>query len=112
MPAPDAVFIYIGTHPSEAAARGDYDVVKDFHAGDAVGSYDATVITRDSAGKVHVDEGETATRHGAWASAAVGAVAGIWFPPALTGSATVGATVGGMGAVAGRYFRGRCQKVR
>ena len=27
----DGVFIYIGTYPSEVAARGDYDVVKDLH---------------------------------------------------------------------------------
>ena len=33
----DAVFIYIGTYPSEAAARDDYDVVKDLHAAGAVG---------------------------------------------------------------------------
>jgi hypothetical protein len=25
----DGVFIYIGTYPSEVAARGDYDIVKD-----------------------------------------------------------------------------------
>ena len=37
-------------------------MVKDFHAGAAVGSYDATVITRDNAGRVHVDEDEMATR--------------------------------------------------
>ena len=29
MAKPDAVFIYIGTYPNEAAARADYDVVKD-----------------------------------------------------------------------------------
>jgi hypothetical protein len=29
----DAVFIYIGTYPDGAAARADYDVVKDLHAG-------------------------------------------------------------------------------
>jgi uncharacterized membrane protein len=103
MAAPDAVFIYIGTYPSEAAARRDYDVVKDFHAGDAAGTYDATVVTRDNAGKVHVDEDEMATRHGAWAGAAVGAVAGIWFPPDLIGSATVGAAVGEVG---GQLWRG------
>ena len=106
MAAPDAVFIYIGTYPSEAAARADYDVVKDFHAGDAAGTYDATVITRDNVGKVHVNEDELATRHGAWAGAAVGAVAGIWFPPALIGSATAGATVGGMGAQLRRGMSG------
>jgi len=31
MAKPDAVFIYIGTYPSEAAACADYDVVKDLH---------------------------------------------------------------------------------
>ncbi len=41
MAKPDAVFIYIGTYPGEAAARADYDVVKDLHAVGAVGTYDA-----------------------------------------------------------------------
>jgi hypothetical protein len=45
MAKPDAVFIYIGTYPDEAAARNDYDVVK------------------DDAGKVHVNKDEMATRH-------------------------------------------------
>lgn len=39
MAKPDAVFIYIGTYPSEAAARADYDVAKDLHAAGAVGTY-------------------------------------------------------------------------
>src|SRR5664279_293406 len=63
----DGVFIYIGTYPSEAVARGDYEVVKDLHALDAVGSYDAAVITKDDSGKVNVNKDETSTRHGAWA---------------------------------------------
>ena len=41
MAKPETVFIYIGTYPSEAAARDDYGVVKDLHAADAVGTYDA-----------------------------------------------------------------------
>ena len=41
MAKPDAVFIYIGTYPRRAAARADYDVVKDLHAVGAVGTYDA-----------------------------------------------------------------------
>ena len=73
MAKPDAVFIYIGTYPSEAAARADYDVVKDLHAAGAVGTYDAAVVTKDDAGKVHVNKDEMATRHGAWGGAAVGA---------------------------------------
>ena len=72
----EAVFIYIGTYPSEAAARDDYGVVKDLHAGGAVGTYDAAVVTKDDAGKVHVNKDEMATRHGAWGGAAVGAAVG------------------------------------
>jgi hypothetical protein len=60
----DGVFIYIGTYPSEVAARGDYDVVKDLHRAGAVGSYDAAVITKDDDGKVHVNKDETATGAG------------------------------------------------
>jgi uncharacterized membrane protein len=103
MAKPDAVFIYIGTYPSEAAARDDYEVVKGLHAAGAVGTYDASVVTKDFAGKVHVNKDETATRHGAWGGAAVGAVVGILFPPAIIGTAIVGAAVGGVG---GHLWRG------
>ena len=61
----DGVVTYIRTHPSEAVAQGDYDVVKDLHALGAVGSYDAAAITNDDDGKVHVNKDETSTRHGA-----------------------------------------------
>jgi uncharacterized membrane protein len=103
MAKPDAVFIYIGTYPSKAAARADYDIVKDLHAAGAVGTYDAAVVTKDDAGKVHVNKDETATRHGAWGGAAVGAVVGILFPPSIIGTAIVGAAVGGVG---GHLWRG------
>jgi uncharacterized membrane protein len=103
MAKPDAVFIYVGTYPSEAGARADYGVVKDLHAAGAIGTYDAAVITKDDAGKVHVSKDEMATRHGAWGGAAVGALIGILFPPAIIGSAAVGAAVGGVG---GHLWRG------
>ncbi len=103
MAKPDAMFIYIGTYPSEAAARDDYAVVQDLHSLGAVGSYDAAVVTKDDAGKVHVNKDEMATRHGAWGGAAAGAVVGILFPPAIIGSAVVGAAVGGVG---GHLWRG------
>ncbi len=103
MSKPDAVFIYIGTYPDEAAARADYAVVKDLHAAGAVGTYDAAVVTKDNAGKVHVNKDETATRHGAWGGAAVGAVVGILFPPPIIVGAAVGAAVGGVG---GHLWRG------
>jgi len=103
MAKPDAVFIYIGTYPSEAAARDDYDVVKDLHAAGAIGTYDAAVVTKDAAGQVHVNKDEMATRHGAWGGAAAGALVGILFPPSIIGTALVGAAVGGVG---GHLWRG------
>ena len=99
----EAVFIYIGTYPSEAGARADYDIVKDLHAVDAVGTYDASVVTKDDSGKVHVNKDEMATRHGAWGGAGVGAFIGLLFPPAIIGTAAVGAAVGG---VSGHLWRG------
>jgi len=103
MAKPEAVFIYIGTYPSEAAARDDYGVIKDLHAGGAVGTYDAAVVTKDDSGKVHVNKDEMATRHGAWGGAAVGAVVSILFPPSLIAGAAVGAAAGGVG---GHLWRG------
>ena len=99
----DPVFVYVGTYPSEASARADYDVVKDLHAAGAVGTYDASVVTKDPDGKVHVNKDETSTRHGAWGGAAVGALVGIIFPPSIVVGAAVGATVGG---VSGHLWKG------
>ena len=99
----DGTFIYVGTYPSEAAARSDYDVVKDLHSLGAVGTYDAAVVTKDPSGKVHVNKDEMATRHGAWGGAAAGALVGILFPPSIIGTALVGAAVGG---VSGHLWRG------
>jgi uncharacterized membrane protein len=99
----DGMFLFIGTYPSEDAARDDYDIVKDLHALDAVGSYDAAVITKDAKGKVHVNKDEMATRHGGWGGAAAGAVVGMLFAPAVLGTALVG---GAIGAAGGHLARG------
>ena len=103
MANPDGVFIYLGTYPDEASARGDYDVVKDLHATGVVGTYDAAVIRKDENGKVHVNKDEMATRHGGWGGAAAGAVIGILFPPSIIGTAIVGGAIGG---VSGHLWRG------
>ena len=99
----DGMFLFIGTYADEAAARDDYAIVKDLHAEDVVGTYDAAVITKDASGKVHVNKDEMATRHGGWGGAAAGAVIGILFPPAIIGSAVVGGAIGGIG---GPLWRG------
>jgi uncharacterized membrane protein len=99
----DSVFIYVGTYPDKTQARDDYQAVKDLHSVGAVGTYDAAVVTKDNLGKVHVSKDEMATRHGAWGGAAAGALVGILFPPAVIGTALVGAAVGG---ISGHLWRG------
>jgi len=47
----------------------DYQVVKDLHSADVIGTYDAAVITKDSSGKVHVNKDEMAARHNSARSA-------------------------------------------
>ncbi len=96
MASTDSTFIFIATYPDEAAARDDYQVVKDLHSRGLVGSYDAAVVTKDANGKVHENKDETATRHGAWWGVAAGAAVGLMFPPAVVGAAVVGGVAGGV----------------
>ena len=103
MATPESVFIYVGAYPDEAAARDDYQIIKNLHSAGAVGTYDAAVVTKDYDGKVHVNKDEMATRHGAWGGAAAGAVVGILFPPSIIASVAVGAGIGGVG---GHLWRG------
>jgi uncharacterized membrane protein len=93
----EAVFLYIGTYRDEATARSEYKLVKELHTLKAVGSYDAVVVTKDDAGRVHVNKDETAVRHGGWGGAVAGAVVGVLFPPSLLAAAAAGAAVGGVG---------------
>jgi len=92
----DGTFILVATYPDEAAARADYQVVKQAHAQGLVGSYDAAVITKDRNGKIHENKDETSTRHGAWWGVAAGAAVGVLFPPSLLGAAAVGGVIGGV----------------
>ena len=61
-----------------------------------IGTYDSAVIRREADGKVRVTKTEKPTQHGAWTGAGVGALVGIMFPPAIIGSAIVGAGAGGL----------------
>jgi uncharacterized membrane protein len=92
----DGTFIYVATYPDKTAALDDYQTVRDLHAGGLVGAYDAAVITKDAAGKVHENKDETATRHGAWWGVAAGAAVGVLFPPAILGAAAAGGVIGGV----------------
>ncbi len=92
----DGTFILVATYPNEAAARDDYQVIKQAHSAGLVGSYDAAVVTKDAGGKVHEDKDETATRHGAWWGIAAGAAVGVLFPPSIIGAAAAGGVIGGV----------------
>jgi uncharacterized membrane protein len=91
----DQVFVYGAVYADRAGANEDYDTLLDLHAADIVGSYDVALMYKDDEGKVHVTKHEKPTQHGAWTGAAVGALVGIIFPPAVLGAAVVGAAAGG-----------------
>jgi uncharacterized membrane protein len=108
----DGTFIYVATYPDEAAAREDYQVVRDLHAGGLVGAYDAAVVTKDANGRVHENKDETATRHGAWWGIAAGAAVGVLFPPSVLGTAAVGGVIGGVsGHLAKGMSRSRAKEL-
>jgi uncharacterized membrane protein len=101
------VFLYAAIYDEVADAEADYEAVFDLHAAGAIGTFDSAVIYKDEDGKVHVSKTEKPTQHGAWTGAGVGALVGILFPPALIGSAIVGAGAGGLiGHLSGGISRG------
>ena len=90
------VFLYAAIYDDAADAEADYEAVFELHAAGAIGTFDSAVIEKDEDGKVHVHKTEKPTQHGAWTGAGVGALVGIVFPPAIIGSAIVGAGAGGL----------------
>ena len=99
----DPIYLYIGTYASEDAAKADLEVVRALYLTDVVRTYDAAVVAKDRQGKVHVRHHEESTRHAAWGGAAVGALVGLLFPPALVATTVLGAAGGGL---AGHLWRG------
>lgn len=97
------VFLYAAIYDAIPDAEVDYEAVFDLHAAGAIGTFDSAVIRKEEDGKVRVTKTEKPTQHGAWTGAGVGALVGILFPPALLGSAIVGAGAGGL---AGHLSRG------
>ena len=101
------VFLYAAIYDEIADAEADYEAVFELHALGAIGTFDSAVIRKEDDGKVRVTKTEKPTQHGAWTGAGVGALVGILFPPALIGSAVVGATAGGLvGHLRGGISRG------
>jgi uncharacterized membrane protein len=97
------VFVYAALYDDVAVAEADYEAVFDLHAAGAIGTFDSAVIRKEDDGKVRVTKTEKPTQHGAWTGAGVGALVGLVFPPAILGSAIVGAGAGGL---IGHFRRG------
>jgi uncharacterized membrane protein len=90
------VFLYAAVYDTIEDAEADYEAVFDLHAAGAIGTFDSAVIRKEQDGKVRVTKTEKPTQHGAWTGAGVGALVGLIFPPAILGSAIVGAGAGGL----------------
>lgn len=89
------VFIYAAVYADREDAEADYEMLLAAHSAALVGSYDVALMYKDDEAKVHVSKHEKPTQHGAWTGAAVGALVGVIFPPAVLGAAAVGAAAGG-----------------
>jgi uncharacterized membrane protein len=89
------VFVYGAVYADRLDAEADYELLLEAHSADLVGSYDVALMYKDDEGKVHVSKHEKPTQHGAWSGAAVGALVGLIFPPAILGATVVGAAAGG-----------------
>ena len=101
------VFLYAAIYDEIDDAEADYQAVFDLHAAGAIGTFDSAVIRKEDDGKVRVTKTEKPTQHGAWTGAGVGALVGIIFPPAILGSAIVGAGAGGL---IGHFGRGLARR--
>jgi uncharacterized membrane protein len=90
------VFLYAAVYDEIGVAEADYEAVFALHDAGVIGTFDSAVIRKDDEGKVRVTKTEKPTQHGAWTGAGVGALVGLVFPPAIIGSAIVGAGAGGL----------------
>ena len=102
------IIVFAGAYALEGDARGDFEAIKDAHAFGLIGKYDSALFTKQGDGKVKVKNTDSTTRaKGIGWGAVVGGVVGLLFPPALIGSAIVGAAGGGLiGSIAKGWGHG------
>jgi uncharacterized membrane protein len=98
------MFVFAGVYEDMADAEDDYAAVKDLHASDIIGSYDAAIVTHERDGKVKVHKTEKPTQHGGWLGLAAGAAIAIAAPVAMPGIVAAGGA--GLGAWIGHLARG------
>lgn len=93
------VELVVAAFPDEQGAARALEQLKQAKKQELIGIRDAAVITRDANNTLHIKEtGDMSGRKGAGVGAIVGGAIGLLFPPAVLGSAVVGAALGGLGA--------------
>lgn len=86
---------YAGVYSVANDAQWDFEVIKDAHRQNWIGTYDAALFTKDRDGKISVlDTDATQRATGARAGAVVGVVIGMIFPPSVLMASDVGAAAG------------------
>lgn len=100
MPSKSTAQLVVGVYERDHDASIILDTLKGMHREATITLIDAAKITKDDAGKVHVQETRELTApKGAIRGAVVTGVLGLIYPPSLIVSAAVG---GGLGAMIGR----------
>jgi len=94
--AKGTIHLCVGIYHDLESAEGDYADLKKLHHEGLVGAYDAAVVAREDDGTIAVTERKRDTARGAWTGLGIGALAGLLFPPAIIGTALVGAVAGGL----------------
>ena len=107
----DTLYVIAAAYDNVDDAVADYEAVKALYREvKSSHDFDASVISKDEKGKVHiVKKHEQPTRHGAAVGLGWGLAAGVavaLFPPAAIGIAGAGAAGAGIGAVAGHASGG------
>ena len=90
------VFLYAAIYDDVADAEADYEAVFDLHAAGAIGTFDSAVIEKDADGKVLSTRPRSPLSTAPGPEPASAPWSGIIFPPAIIGSAIVGAGAGGL----------------
>jgi uncharacterized membrane protein len=87
--------LYVATYGDAAAAKAAWKSLKQLVADDVIEVEALALVSRDSAGKIHVEDTSRETGKGAKIGAVGGAVIGLIFPPSLLATAALGAGLGG-----------------
>jgi uncharacterized membrane protein len=93
------VELVVAAFTDEQGATRALEQLKQAKKEGLVGIRDAAVLTRDANNTLHITEtGDMSGRKGAGVGALIGGAIGLLFPPAVLGSAVIGAGIGGLGA--------------